>query len=120
SFDVAKKFLTDNHLMGYKSSSCVGLWNGDELVSILSYKNKQNHIELERFCTKLNTSCVGGFGKLVSYLKQFNKPIVSYCDLRYADGHSYEALGFTNISETLGWCWTEGAHRYNRLMCRAG
>jgi hypothetical protein len=120
NFEKANKFLIENHLMGYKSSVCVGLWDGSELVSILSYKNKRNHIELERFCTKLNTSCVGGFGKLVNYLKQFNKPLISYCDLRYANGHSYEILGFVNIGETLGWCWTEGSHRYNRLMCKAG
>jgi hypothetical protein len=119
-FEIAKKFLEENHLMGYKFSTSIGLWDGNELISLLSYKNKKGHIELERFCTKINTQCVGGFGKLVEYLKQFNKPIISYCDLRYADGHSYEAIGFKNIGETLGWSWTEGAHRYNRLMCKAG
>lgn len=118
----ARKFFEQNHLMGYKKSVCIGLYNQDELVCCLSYKNntKNNYIEIARFATNLNTSCVGGFGRLVAYLKQFNKPIVSYCDLRYANGHSYEALGFKNVGETLGWHWTDRKNRYNRLMCKAG
>jgi len=119
-FSEAKEFLEMNHLMGSMACKTIGLYNNNELICLLGYKIKKDIVTIERFCTKLNTSCVGGFGKLVSYLKQFNKPIISYCDLRYADGHSYEKLGFQNIGETLGWSWTDGVYRYNRLMCRAG
>jgi hypothetical protein len=53
-------------------------------------------------------------------LKQFNKPIVSYCDLRYATGRSYIALGFKELGTTLGWEWTNLTQRFNRTKCKAG
>jgi len=119
SISESKKFFNENHLMGYKVGRATGLYKNNNLICALAYKEFNSHIEIERFCTKLNTSCAGGFGKLVSNLKQFNKSIISYCDLRYADGHSYEKVGFNCVGETLGWNWTDGENRFNRLMCRA-
>jgi len=119
----AVKFFQANHLMGpHRTSKSIGLYNGDELICCLSYRCSFNKgkTEIARFATKLNTSCVGGFGKLVSYLKQFNKPIVSYCDLRYATGRSYIALGFKELGTTLGWEWTNLTQRFNRTKCKAG
>lgn len=118
--EEARKFLDTNHLMGYKSAPAVGLIDQNQnLISVLSYKKWAGHLEIERFATKLNTTCVGGFGKLVTHLKQFNKPIVSFCDLRYSDGHSYKTLGFKELGTTLGWNWTNGKERFNRLVCTA-
>jgi hypothetical protein len=118
----ANKFFTDNHLMGpHHTARSVGLYDKDTLISCLSYRSsfKTGALEISRFATKLNTSCVGGFGKLVSYLRQFNKPIVSYCDLRYGTGKSYVALGFKEFGTTLGWEWTDGVNRFNRTKCKA-
>ncbi len=115
----AKKFFTDNHLMGYRSSRTIGLYLNGELICALAYRIKKDCVEIDRFCTKINSSCVGGFSKLVAELKQFEKPIISFCDLRYSDGKSYLATGFTDAGETLGWCWTTGSKRFNRLMCVA-
>jgi hypothetical protein len=119
----ARKFFEQNHLMGpHGAAKSVGLYNGDELICCLSYRNSfsKGKIEIARFATKLNTSCPGGFGRLVSYLKQFNKSIISYCDLRYATGNSYVALGFKEIGITLGWEWTNSIIRFNRTKCKAG
>ena len=120
-FKEAQEFFNKNHLMGYKSSKTLGLYDGDKLVSALSYrsKSKTNVIEVERFCTLLNSSCAGGFGKFLSELKKLNKDISSFCDLRYSNGSSYLATGFIKVRDTLGWQWTEGSHRYNRLQCIA-
>lgn len=116
----AKDFFAKTHLMGSTKCRTIGLYENDNLVCALGYRILSDYVDLTRFSTALNTSCVGGFGRLVSYLKQFKKPIVSFCDLRYADGHSYEKLGFKNVGETLGWSWTDGEHRFNRRQCRAG
>jgi len=119
----ANKFFVSNHLMGpHHTARSVGLYNNDILISCLSYRSsfKNGALEISRFATRLNTSCVGGFGKLVSYLKQFNKSIVSYCDLRYGTGKSYVALGFKELGTTLGWEWTDGINRFNRTKCKAG
>lgn len=115
----AVEFFNTNHLMGWKQGTTVGLFDKELLVAALTFKCYKDKIEIDRFATLLNSSCAGGFGKLVSYLKQFNLPIVSFCDLRYSDGHSYRAVGFTDVGTTLGWCWTNGAQRYNRRACIA-
>lgn len=119
SITKSREFFNTNHLMGYRVGRTIGLYSGDDLICALSYISFQDHIEIARFCTKLRTSCAGGFGKLVSQLQAFNKPITSYCDLRYSDGHSYEAVGFKNAGETIGFNWTDGSRRFNRLMCKA-
>lgn len=115
----SKDFFSVNHLMGHKSGYTVGLYDKDILVCALTYKTCKDHIEIERFCTLLNSSCAGGFGKLVSYLKAFNKDITSFCDLRYSNGTSYEATGFVKLHDTPGWNWTDGTTRFNRLKCKA-
>lgn len=114
-----RRFFDANHLMGYRVGRTVGLYSGNEIICALSYSIKKDNIAIERFCTKLNASCAGGFSKLVSHITSFKKPIVSFCDLRYSDGHSYESTGFVNKGETLGWSWTNGSERFNRLRCRA-
>lgn len=119
-FKEAKKFFDDNHLMGYKPSRVIGLYdNKNNLISALSFRVNKNFTEIDRFCTKLDTSCSGGFSKLVSELKAFKKPITSFCDLRYSNGKSYLLSGFKDSGETLGWCWTTGSARFNRLACTA-
>lgn len=116
---LVKQFLNDNHLMGYKANKAVGLFDSDKLVCLMTYAEYKGKVTIERFCTLLNTKCPGGFGKLVAWLKKFRKPIHSFCDLRYGNGHSYEALGFKNIGETIGFSWTDGTARFNRLYCTA-
>lgn len=119
----AHQFFIENHLMGRGSSSkAIGLFYREELVCCLSYRKsmRKGYLEISRFATKLNSSCAGGFGKLVNYLKQFNLPILSYCDLRYATGKSYQALGFVDKGTTLGFQWTDRYFRFNRTACKAG
>lgn len=115
----AIEFLDKNHLMGHKQGKNIGLYQEQKLVSLLTFRQFEDKVLIERFASQLNTSVAGGFGKLVSYLKQFDLPIVSFCDLRYSDGHSYEMLGFIQVGDTLGWNWTNGHQRFNRLACRA-
>lgn len=46
--------------------------------------------------------------------------VISFCDLRYATGKSYEVNGFKKVNTSQGWCWTDGKQRFNRLTCKAG
>jgi hypothetical protein len=102
----AMQFLKDNHIQGAVGSSVkVGLFNGKELVSLMTFGEvrkslgsvkKDGVFELIRFCNKLNTNVVGGASKL---LKHFEKNyevenIISYADKRWSNGAMYDKLGF--------------------------
>lgn len=119
-------FFEQNHLMGgYRSSRALGLYYNSDLVSCLSYRiYKNKHIEISRFGSKIDTVVVGGFQKLLAMLEDIAdhndiKEIVSFCDLRYATGASYEKAGFKRTGVTLGWNWTKGLSRFNRQYCKA-
>jgi hypothetical protein len=45
---------------------------------------------------------------------------MSFCDLRYANGKSYELAGFNLEHVSLGWSWSDGKTKFNRLQCKAG
>jgi hypothetical protein len=55
-----------------------------------------------RFCSKLNTSVIGGASKLFKHFLDKYKPIsvVSYADRSWSIGGLYEILGFTLKSKT--------------------
>ena len=119
---LAQQFLDQNHLMGkVLNRPAVGLFNKEQLVCLLSYSIHDNTLEIDRFCTKLNTRVYGGFGKLLDFVVKLKNPsaIQSFCDLRYATGTSYKALGFDLESTTLGWRWATTNRTFNRLRCRA-
>jgi hypothetical protein len=120
---VANQFFQDNHLMGpHKASSSYGLYYQDQLVCCISIRQTNSEtIEIARFCSKVNLSIVGGLGKLLCKIKTFYNftQIISWCDLRYGDGHGYIKVGFELEKIVQGWSWTDGTNTYNRLRCRA-
>ena len=98
----AKEFLEKNHLQGSCNSKInLGLFYNNTLVSLMTFGkprfNKKYEWELLRFCNTLNTSVIGGAGKLLSYfIKTYNpSSILSYANLRWSTGNLYEKLGFT-------------------------
>ena len=120
----ADSFLTENHLMGkFNGASHIGLYLGDELVSLLSYRNfkSKGHVKIERFASKINCMVIGGLSKLMKWVERNvdTKEIQSFVDLRYGNGKSLETLGFEQISEHLGWKWTDKKFTYHRSHCRA-
>jgi len=120
-YSAAKPFFEINHLMGYVSATTFGLHHNEELVCAISVKRKDDSIEISRFGSKNFCNVRGGFSKLLNYvIKIYNpKTIISFCDLRYADGHSYEKLGFKRVSISQGWEWTDLQSTFNRRKCRA-
>jgi hypothetical protein len=94
-------FLNQNHLQGEdKSSIRLGLYYNDKLVSIMTFSktryNKNYEWEMVRFCTKLNTSILGGASKLLTHFEKTYKPktLITYADKRYSTGVLYQKLGF--------------------------
>lgn len=96
----AKDFLDSNHLQGNCSASIrLGLWYEQELVAVMTFgksRYSKNGIELIRYCSKRNTSVVGGAKKLLTAFERQHDctDIISYCDLRWGDGNMYKQLGF--------------------------
>lgn len=101
--NTKNEFLDLYHIQGADSSSIkLGLFFGDELVSIMCFSKqkffgKYSH-ELSRFCSKENTTVIGGASKLFKYfIKNYTKSgetIVSYSALVKTRGTIYETLGF--------------------------
>ena len=127
----ALSFMDENHLQGkVPSKYYYGLYNGDELVSLMSFglkrKNlgsavKEGEFELIRFCNRKDTNVVGGASKLLKYFLKNENPreITSYCDLRWSDGSLYEKLGFTldHVSQP-NYFYVVGNRRKNRFNFR--
>jgi hypothetical protein len=120
-YQEARSFFKENHLMGYSAATTFGLYSNGELVSAIAIKRKEEGIEIARFGSKNFCNIRGGFSKLLKFvIKKYNpKKIISFCDLRYADGHSYEKLGFKLESISQGWQWTDFQNTFNRRKCRA-
>ena len=104
--NIKKAFLEDNHLQGdAKSSINIGLFNEDELVSIMTFGSarfdiRDDTIELIRYCVKIDKIIVGGAERLFSYFcKNFKfKRVISYCDIGKFSGDIYRKLGFKQVS----------------------
>lgn len=119
----AKRFLLDNHLMGYTSATHIGLYCDKKLILIMSIRHYVHYIKIERFCSLLGHNVVGGFSKLLKYIENNYKgnarAIHNWVDLRYGTGDHLLNKGFIINRETLGWKWTNGKETFNRLQCRA-
>jgi len=119
-------FLNKNHLQGNSQSSInLGLFYNDELVSLMTFgkkrkilgqTSKENEYELLRFCSKLNTSVIGGASKLFKHFIRNYKPnkIISYASCDISDGSLYKILGFNEIGHTgINYWWVKDK-RYHR------
>lgn len=116
-FQIAKKFFTDNHLMGNGSGKSFGLFLNNQLVSGMQFRKKDGGYEISRYCNVLNTSVVGGFSKLLSFAinyLQTNK-IITFIDLRYGNGSYLPNFGFTKETEYLSFRWTDRIVTFHRM-----
>lgn len=112
----AKEFLSTNHLMGSGKGDSVVLKYGNEIVAIMRYYIQSDIIHVSRFCTKLNTSVVGGYSKLLNYIrKQPHKGVVNFVDGRYGNGKYLEKLGFKLQRVYPSFMWTDYKDTYHRM-----
>ena len=120
------EFLNSNHLQGSDNSSKqVGLYYEDELVSVLTFGkprfDKTLDYELYRYCTKINTTVIGGFSKMLKYFIKNNptESILTYSDMRYSVGDVYIKNGFEFISNTPpSYFYMKNGTVYSRYKCQ--
>lgn len=123
-----KNFVNEHHLQGYVNSSIkLGLYYGDELVSVMTFgkkrrimnnNSKEDEYEIYRFCNKANIQIIGGASKLFNYfIKHYNPEIIeSYSSNDISNGKLYEILGFKKISENISeWYIDQNFNRYHRF-----
>ena len=117
----SKVFFSENHLMGNRNAIAYGLYHKKELVACMSVIRKKEYMEIARFANKNGYSVIGGFSKLLKNIEKIHNPpvVLSYCDLRYATGSSYEKNGFKLEGIEIGFSWTDTKVTFNRLQCRA-
>ena len=109
---LVRNFLNENHLQGFVGSQIkLCLFYNNELVSLMTFGSKRKFMkqnntdgvyEMLRFCSKLNTSIVGGAEKLFKYFIENYKPkeVISYADRSWSQGELYKKLGFTFVNKT--------------------
>lgn len=111
---VAKSFLQSNHRQGYVYSPiCLGLEYNDELVALMTFGKMRNTIgtdksdlsncwELVRFCSKLNTTVIGGADRLFKeFIRRYNpNRIRSFSDRAHTKGSLYKTLGFSELRKS--------------------
>lgn len=118
----AMNFLNTNHRQGGAHSKIrIGLYENDELVSLMTFSKmrptigtgKENLVdcyELVRFCNKLNTNVIGGASKLFNYFINTFDPyeVRSFSDRAHTKGSLYTTLGFTYDHTTdPGYMWVD-------------
>ena len=135
SSNECKSFLDSNHRQGNTFASIrLGLRDkkSNELVSVMTFNKVRSTIgktakfdgyELSRFCSKLNTSVVGGASKLFKYFttRYPDVDVVSFSDKAHTSGKLYEILGFDKVNEsTPSYVWVnmKDDTYYNRVNCQ--
>ena len=123
----AGDFLNKNHLCGEdKSSIKLGLYNNNELISIMTFIksrfNKNTEWEILKHCDILNTVIKENSKKiLLNYFIDNYKPtsIVGYSNKRFIDDNIYLNLGFTfikNIPPDFNYISPDYKCLYNKMF----
>jgi hypothetical protein len=112
SYKDAAEFLEVNHLQGKIAGKHVGLFCDGELLSLVTigksrFKAKDANYELLRYASKLNTTVIGGFSKMMKFVRNniTEEPILTYCDLRYSSGNTYSKFGEYIRTTAPGYFW---------------
>jgi len=130
---AAKAFFTKNHLHGWcraKATFALTDKETNEVLSALSlrspmHKVYKDSLEIARFATRMNTTVVGGFSKLLSCVKKYTKSqqlhtIISYADLLHGTGRVYDLAGFDYVKHTgINYWYTDGVQLFNRFRYKA-
>jgi hypothetical protein len=116
--DISKadyhSFCDQNHLAKRKPCDvCYGLEHNGQIISVISFSNKGEMVELERFCSKAGHAVVGGLSKLLKAANISN--LMTYADRRYSNAIGYLNAGFKlhGITKPGYYYWRNG-RIYNR------
>lgn len=119
----AKKYFSDNHLMGFGSGEVFALKFNDAIVAAIQVrwrKLSDKILEVSRFCTKKNVSVVGGFGKLLKVVLEKFEPnkIITFVDERYGSGDYLKIFKFEKKTNSPSFAWTDGHEVFHRMTFR--
>jgi very-short-patch-repair endonuclease len=127
----SSNFIKENHIQGNTGSEIsLGLYQENQLMSIMTFgglrrslgsKSKERHWELIRFCSRINTTVIGGASKLLNHFIETYDPllIISYCDRRWSNGEFYKKLGLVLESKTRpNYHYVKNGLRENRYKYR--
>ena len=117
----AKKFHETFHLSKYVGSSeHYGLTYRNELLQVMSFSrsrfNKQFELECTRNTIKSGTAVVGGTSRLIKHIG--NRSLITYSDLRFGQGKSYELSGMIRQKDSAPNFWYFHPANYSKLYSR--
>ena len=105
--NIKRDFLNENHIQGNDRSILnLAIKYDNDIVGIMTFstgvvrRGKNDMLELSRYATKLGTSVIGGFSKVLKHLTRnydlsdFNNTLITYADLRYSYGDVYVKNGW--------------------------
>lgn len=74
--------------------------------------------EMVRFANLLNTLVIGGLDKLLKAFEKEREPedIMTYADLDWSEGRSYQRLGFDAISDTIPYHFALNKNEFKRTV----
>lgn len=117
----AREFFDTCHLQGFSAASnYIALMVKDEIVMCISIGKsrftKEYNLELIRMASKLNTTVVGGFSKLMKHVRTniTTEPILTYCDRKISTGKTYSQFGSYLRKTEPGYSW----HSFNGWYSR--
>jgi len=101
SHKTSTDFFNQNHLQGAATSPLtIGLQYNGSLVAAGSFsksrfRKDKSAYELIRFASKLGTSVVGGFQKIIKeFARTHQGQLISYANRRWSQGNVYHKSGF--------------------------
>lgn len=119
---VARKFISENHLMG-DGVSCplyLGLFHNEVLVGCVGFRKIFSRFELYRAAYLSGSRVLGGLSKIVSHLSEYTdeREVISYIDLDKFVGESYLKAGFKYESECISLSYFKAGKRISRHLVK--
>lgn len=99
--ETARKFLTENHIQGFVSSTVyLAAEHDGEIVGVMSFKRTGEKWELTRFASKIGILSCGVGGKIFSTFVKKYKPasVKTFADRRWTtnvENNLYTKMGFS-------------------------
>jgi len=89
---TARDFLEYYHVNGFRGGETkLGLYEGDELLSVAVFGKHKKENECIRLCFKTGVEIVGGWAKLRAH---FGQPFFHFVNLKYFEGENKTGVGW--------------------------
>jgi very-short-patch-repair endonuclease len=107
NFNIESLFFKENHLNGDCEGIKYGIkYNKDVVFGVIFYI-KDNIININRFCSKINTIVIGFWNIFIKNIINIFNPckIIVTVDCRYESDCSFTDIGFVEVSDLIGFKW---------------